>query len=126
MSFPTALQLGPHPAGPPRFLDQSVSTRRPLSPREARQLHASVTSLPALGFAYPGRMATSTKFNEAETGSLALRLALSPHEASPDRVTPSHARSATCQTDNLQGELLSVHKTDQAWPGAPGSTGWTG
>jgi len=82
-----------------------------------------VTSLPALGFTYPGRMATPKKFNEAETGSLALRLALLPHEASPDRVTPSHARSATCQTDNLQGELLSVHKIDQALPGAPGSTG---
>jgi hypothetical protein len=71
-------------------------------------------------------MATFSKFNEAETGSLALRLALLPHEASPDRVTPSHARSATCQTDNLQGELLSVHKIDQAWPGAPGFTGSSG
>ena len=65
-------------------------------------------------------MATFVKFNEAEVGSLALRLALSPLKASPDRVTPSHARSATCQTGNLQGELLSVHKIDQAWPGAPG------
>ncbi|MGD8769080.1 MAG: hypothetical protein PVJ06_03455 [Desulfobacterales bacterium] len=97
-----------------------------VSPREARQLHTSVASLPALGFTYPGRMATPIKYNEAETGSLALRLALSPHEASPDRVTPSHARSATCQTDNLQGELLSVHKIDQALPGAPGFTGWRG
>jgi hypothetical protein len=82
------LRLGPHPAGPPRFLGQSVSTRRPLSPRRARQLHTPVTSLPTLGFIYPGRMATLTKFNEAETGSLALRLALSPHEASPDWVAP--------------------------------------
>jgi hypothetical protein len=71
-------------------------------------------------------MATFAKFNEAEVGSLALRLALSPLKASPDRVTPSHARSATCQTGNLQGELLSVHKIDQAWPGAPGFTGLTG
>jgi hypothetical protein len=83
-----------------------------------------VTSLPALGFTYPERMATPKKFNEAETGSLTLRLTLSPHEASPDRVAPSHARSATCQTDNLQGELLSVHKIDQALPGAPGFTGF--
>jgi hypothetical protein len=71
-------------------------------------------------------MATSIKFNEAETDSLALRLALSPHKASPGRVTPPRARSATCQTGNLQGELLSVHKMDQAWPGAPGLTGLTG
>jgi len=65
----------------------------------------------------------SHKYNEAEMDSLALRLAPSPHEASPDRVTPSRARSATCQTDNLQGELLSVHKIGQASPGAPGLTG---
>ena len=71
-------------------------------------------------------MATFEKFNEAEVGSLALRLALSPLKASPDRVTPSHARSATCQAGNLQGELLSVHKIDQAWPGAPGFTGLSG
>jgi hypothetical protein len=83
---PKVLWLGPHPAGPPRFLDQSVSTRRPLSPRRAQQLLLPVASLPALGFTYPGRMATPTKFNEAEMGSLALRLAPSPHEASPDRV----------------------------------------
>ena len=123
ISFPKVLRLGPHPAGPPRFLGQSVSTRHPLSPRRARQLHTPVTSLPALGFTYPERMATLTKFNEAETDSLALRLAPSPPEASPDRVAPSRARSATCQTDNLQGELLSVHKIDQALPGAPGFTG---
>jgi len=63
----------------------------------------------------------SQKCNEAEMGSLSLRLTPSPHEASPDRVTPSHARSATCQTGNLQGELLSVRKIGQASPGAPGS-----
>ena len=60
-----------------------------------------------------------TKFNEAETGSLALRLTPLPHEASPDRVSPSHARSATCQT-NIQGEHLTVYKIDQARPATPG------
>jgi hypothetical protein len=124
MYSPMTLWLGPRPVGPPRFLSQSVSTRHPLSPRKARQLHTPVASLPTLGFTYPGRMATFEKFNEAEVGSLALRLALSPLKASPDRVTPSHARSATCQTGNLQGELLSVHKIDQAWPGAPGLSGF--
>ncbi len=107
MSSPRTLWLGPLPAGPPTFLDQSVSTGRPLSPRKARQLHTPVASLPAVGFTYPGRMATFAKSNEAETGSLALRLALSPHEDSRDRVTPSPARSATCQTGNLQGEHIS-------------------
>jgi len=126
ISSPEVLRLRPLPAGPPRFLDQSVSTRRPLSPRRARQLHTSVSSLPALGFTYPGRMATPIQYNEAEMDSLALRLAPSPHEASPDRVTPSRARSATCQTDNLQGELLSVHKIGQASPGTPGLSGLSG
>ena len=125
MSSPKTLWLGPLPVGPPRFLNQPVSTRHPLSPRKARQLLTPVASLPTLGFTYPGRMATFTKYNEAEVGSLALRLALSPLKASPDRVTPSHARSATCQTGNLQGELLSVHKIDQACPGTPGLTGLT-
>jgi len=39
------------------------------------------------------------------------------------KVAPSHARSATCQTDNFQDELLSVHKIDQALPDAPGLRG---
>jgi len=120
MYSPVVLCLGAHPAGPPRFLGQSFSMRRPLSPRRAQQLLMPVTSLSALGFTYPGRMATPTKFNEAEPGSLTLRLTLSPHEASPDRVTPSRARSATCQTGNSHGRLLSAYKIDQASPGAPG------
>jgi len=122
MSSPVMLCLGPHPVGPPRFLGQSFSMRRPLSPRRARQPHTPVASLPALGFTYPGRMATLIEFNEAETGSLALRLTPSPHEASPDQVTLSHARSATCQTGNSHGRLLSAYKIDQASPGAPGLT----
>jgi hypothetical protein len=71
-------------------------------------------------------MATPVKYNEAESGSLALRLAPLPHEASPDRVAPSRARSATCQTGNFQGELLSAHKIGQALPGTPGLTGLSG
>jgi len=47
-----------HYTGSPRFLDQSFSMRRPQSPRRARQLLAPVSSLPTLGFAYPGRLAT--------------------------------------------------------------------
>jgi hypothetical protein len=47
--------------------------------------------------------------NEAEPGSLALRLTPLPLEASPRRITPSCARLATCVTRNSHGELLSVH-----------------
>ena len=113
----------PRRSGSPRFLDQSLDTRRPLSPRRARSLLLPVPSRPALGFAYPGRLATPRQYNEADSGSLTLRLMSSPYEASPDRVTPSHARSATCQTGNLQGKLLSACKIGQAYPGAPGFTG---
>ena len=34
-------------------------------------------------------------------------------------ITPDHARLATCRTGNLHGELLSVHKIRQAYPGTP-------
>ena len=72
-----------HPAGPPRFLDRSVPTRRPLSPRRAQQVLAPIASLPVSGFRFSGRLAALTLRNEAEPGSLTLRLAGSPHEASP-------------------------------------------
>ena len=57
--------------------------------------------------------------NEAETVLLALRLTGSPLRASSERVTPLHARLATCQMGNLHGEFLSSHKISQASPGAP-------
>ena len=98
--------------------------RQLLSPRRAGQLHTPVASLPALSFTYPGRMTTLIPYNEAEPGSLSLRLTHSRREASPDRVNPSRARSATCQTGNLQGKLLTVYQIDQALPGAPGFTGF--
>ena len=40
-----------------------------------------------------------------------------PSSASP--IAGTHARSATCRTGNLHGELLSVHKISQAYPGVP-------
>ena len=114
--FPRDVVAGDTPLpGLPGSSTNLSARAHPLSPRRARQLHMPVASLPALGFTYPGRMATPKRFNEAEMGSLALRLAPSPHEASPDRVAPSHARSATCQTGNLQGRLLSACKIDQAF-----------
>src|SRR5207249_1795291 len=43
-------RLRRHPAGSPRFLGRSVSTRRPLSPRQAQRLLAPITSSLAAGF----------------------------------------------------------------------------
>src|SRR5208337_2387073 len=57
--------------------------RRPQPPRRARRLLAPITSPPVSGFITYGRLAAPTLHNEAESGSLALRLTGSPHEASP-------------------------------------------
>src|SRR5450631_2109443 len=71
------------------------------------------------GFILFGRLATSTLRNEAESGSLALRLAgLLP------RFPPSGLRRLApvplhVRTSNLHGEYLSIHKISQAWPGVP-------
>ncbi len=61
-------------------------------------------------------------FNEAVSGSLALRLASLSHEASPGRITPPCARLTTYVTSNSYDELLSAHENNQACPGAPDFT----
>ena len=71
------------PCGPLRFLDRSFHARCPLSPRTARRLLLPVASSPVPGFILFGGLATVILCNEAETGSLALRLACSPCKASP-------------------------------------------
>jgi len=71
----------------------------------------TVPSPPSLGFTIPGRLADSHKFNEADLGSLALRLAFSlPRSFAPDRVTPSRDRAATCQTDNYMVSTFQLTK----------------
>ena len=45
-------------AGPPRFLDRSVPTRRPLTPRRARRVHMPVASTSMAGFVIFGSLAT--------------------------------------------------------------------
>jgi len=70
-------------AGSPRFLGRSFHARCPLSPRQVRRLLAPIASPSIAGFRILGRLATHSLCNEAEPGSLALRLACSPREASP-------------------------------------------
>jgi len=70
-------------AGSPRFLGRSFHARCPLSPRQVRRLLAPIPSPSIAGFRILGRLATHSLCNEAEPGSLALRLACSPREASP-------------------------------------------
>ena len=110
MSSPIALWLPPPPVGPPRFLDQSFSTRRPQPPRRARRLLSPVPSSSVLGFAQSGRL-TTLDFCVTRPNRVRLRCGshFCPLEALPGRITPSRARAATCQTGNLHGELLSFH-----------------
>src|ERR1017187_2502684 len=73
-----------------------------------------IASPPISGFILSGGLATSTWRHEAESGSLALRLAgLLPRfpPAGLRRLAPVqlHAR-----TSNLHGEFLSIHKISQA------------
>jgi len=70
-------------AGSLRFLDFSFPARCLQSPRGACRLRSSVASPTVAGFGNSGRLAAPTLCNEAESSSLALRLAGSPHRASP-------------------------------------------
>ena len=78
-----------------------------------------IASPPVSGFIILGRLATSTLRHEAESGSLALRLAgllprFPPGGSRRLAPVPLHVR-----TSNLHGEFLSFHKISQAWPGVP-------
>ena len=70
-------------AGSPRFLCFSFPTRCLQSPRGACRLRSSVASPTVAGFVLSGRLAAPTLCNEAESSLLSLRLAGSPHRASP-------------------------------------------
>ncbi|MBW2306335.1 MAG: hypothetical protein JRG73_05300, partial [Deltaproteobacteria bacterium] len=115
--------LARFPSQSREFLRHSHSLSQSHGGGLARRLHMPVAPPTAPGFTTPGRMATLTGLTRPKRvllryGSHSRRI-----EAPPDRVTPSRARWATCQTGNLHGELLSVRKIDQAWPGATGITG---
>ena len=85
-SFPSPVDPAfppPHPDGSPRFLGRSLDARRPLPPRGVRPLHMLAAWRPMSGFTRSGRMATPRlRFHEAGPGSLPLRLASSPSQAS--------------------------------------------
>ncbi len=65
----------------------SVDARRPQPPRAARRLHTPVASPLACGFAFSGRLAATELRNEAESGSLTLRLTSSPKRGFTEPVT---------------------------------------
>ena len=128
------LAPAPSSSGSPRFLGASFRKRLPLTPRSAPQVPLPVASLQVSGFILYGGLPALTQINEAETGSLSLRLSRSwsvgfshfplrfssgHRSASPDRL-PSH------RGPPLHGERaisigwhLSAGKMHQACPGAP-------
>ena len=74
---------------------RSFDARRPLPPRVAHPLQMLVASRMVSGFNIFGRLTTTTLRNEAETGSLTLRLTSSPSRASADEVARAAAELAS-------------------------------
>jgi hypothetical protein len=99
----------PRRRGSPRFLGPSFRARFPLSPRGALQVHTPVASLQVSGLTISGRLATPTLRNEADSGSLALRLTRSQSGAIhpfATRVTPSCRSASYVQLPSRRGPPL--------------------
>ncbi len=108
-----------HPAGSPRFLDCSVCARRPLSPRRARWLLFLISSPPALGFSSFGRLALLFGVTRPIRVRFRYGLRFCRWRLRQARLTKPCAPRTTRTMRNTHGELLSVHKNSQAYPGAP-------
>jgi hypothetical protein len=72
--------------GPPSLPNPTFPARCPLSPRRAPALLSNVSSHRMAGFNPSGSLAALIWFNEADSGSLALRLTGSLHRASARRL----------------------------------------
>ena len=97
----------PPPGRVSQVSDRSFAVRRPLSPRGTRPPQVLVAWRPVTGFTLSGGLAVPTLCNEAETGSLALRLTASPPGASHAgslRRTPSrlHVERAIHMSSSFQ------------------------
>jgi hypothetical protein len=99
----------PRRRGSPRFLGASFRARFPLSPRGALQVHTPVASLQVSGLAISGRLATPTLCNEAESGSLSLRLTRSQSGAIcpfVSKIAPGHRTASYVQLPSRRGPPL--------------------
>jgi hypothetical protein len=90
-SLPLA-PLGQRP-GSPSLPNPTFPGRCPLSPRRVPALLANVSSRRMAGFSSSGRLATLNWCNEADSGSLALRLTGSLHGAPTRRLLPAPSAS---------------------------------
>jgi hypothetical protein len=99
----------PYRSGSPRFLGASFRARFPLPPRGALQVPTPVASLQVSGLAVSGRLATPTLRNEADPGSLSLRLTRSQSRAvNPfvTRIAPGHRSASHAQLPSRRGPPL--------------------
>ena len=83
------------PRGSLRFLLDLSASAVPNHPEESVSLRLLVASRTMAGFTLSGGLATLDWRNEAESGSLALRLTPLPWQASTPRLPPAAAASAT-------------------------------
>jgi len=112
----------PQPVGSPRFLDLSVTARRPLPPRQAGPVHPLVASRSVLASAYsaawPPAICVSRPLSvqpmTAYGSQLRCRQLAPPRPGpfpnrsrSPCFVTSARQTAATCLTSNLHGNHLS-------------------
>ena len=93
----------PHPAGSPRFLDRSVPTRRPLSPRRAPPVLAPITSRQVSGFIKSGRLAALTCVTRPNR----------VHLRYGSQVRRARLRQPDCFGPRSLGYLLNGQLTDQ-------------
>src|SRR5579883_2286847 len=98
--------------------DRSIETRRPQPPRRARPVHLPIACRSMVGFTPSGGLATPISVTRPNRVQLLAARFFASRGFAP-RITPTHARLATCQMGNLHGRLLSARKTCPASPGAP-------
>jgi len=105
--------------GTSQVSELTFDTRCSQSPRIARQLHMPVASLSMIDFALFGGLVAIKTCNEAESDSLALRLASLPERIPPPPITQRKRRRTTCQTGNLHDNLLTGYELNQTYLAIP-------
>ena len=83
----------PPAGGVSQVPSQTIVACHPLSPRGAEQVHSSISSLPVLASPFLKGWPLLLKFNEAEPGSLSLRLTTLIHRAPTVSLPPPPSAS---------------------------------
>jgi len=113
------------PAGSPSLPNQTFPARCPHSPRRSPPLLVNIASRRMAGFGISDRLADLSWRNEADSGSLALRLAGSIHGASAPRLLP--ALSASLHAGRSVGMMNTSQFIGLGWRcWRTGLRGWRG